>query len=233
MQSGTNVFLIVSLVIAGFIAALAVGTFLYGTYLDRALAGKQAQLSQAQSQVDENTVEDFVRLRDRLSSVKTLLSTHVVLSQFFDRLEALTLANVRFIDLTLTTAGDNTAQLKMSGTAKSFNALAAQSNAFASEKGIKRAIFSNITLTDKNQVSFQMTADIDSKLILEGNAPLTSAAAPQQQQQQQNVTPQPQAASKTSSATTSTSSAAPKSQSSGTTQSGTTQSGPTPAQLFQ
>lgn len=193
MQSGTNVFLIISLIIAGLVAALAVGTFLYGRYLDQTLAGKQTQLAQAQSQVDENSVEDFVRLRDRLVSAKTLLNDHVVLSQFFDSLESLTLQNVRFTDMTLTVAGDNTAQLQMSGTAKTFNALAAQSNAFASDKDIKRAIFSDITLTDTKQVSFKMTADIDSKLILEGNNPLTATSAQSQTQTPAQTPPQTQA----------------------------------------
>lgn len=177
MSSGTNVFLVVCLMVAGIVVALAVGTFLYGRYLDSALASKQAELAQAQSQVDQNSVEDFVRLRDRLTTAKTLLSDHIVLSQFFDRLEALTLQNVSFKDMTLTVAGDNTAQLQMDGSAKSFNALAAQSNAFASEKSIKRAIFSDITVTSGNQVSFKMTGDVDSSLILEGNAPLEAAAA--------------------------------------------------------
>lgn len=172
MQSGTNLFLIVSLIVAGIVVAIAIGTFLYGRYLDQQLANKQAQLAQAQSQVDENTIEDFVRLRDRLASAKGLLSSHIVLSNFFDTLESLTLQGVRFDDLTLSVAGDNTAKLEMSGTAKSFNALAAQSNAFAGEKRIKRAIFSDITVTDTKLVSFKMTADIDSKLLLEGNAPL-------------------------------------------------------------
>lgn len=176
MQSGTNLFLIVSLIVAGIVVAIAAGTFLYGKYLDRTLASKQTQLSQAQSRVDENTIEDFVRLRDRLASVKGLLNDHVVLSNFFDALETLTLQGVRFDGLTLSVAGDNTAKLQMSGTAKSFNALAAQSNAFAGEKRIKRAIFSDITVTSAKLVTFKMTADIDPKLILEGNAPLQGVA---------------------------------------------------------
>lgn len=177
MSSGNNVFLVACFVIAGIVVALAIGTFLYGKYLDSTLASKQAQLAQAQSQVDENTVQEFVRLRDRLNITKTFLSNHIVLSRFFDRLEALTLQNVSYTGMTLTVAGDNTAQLQMAGAAKSFNALAAQSNAFASEKSIKRAIFSNITVTKDNQVSFKLTADIDSSLTLQGNTPLNAAAA--------------------------------------------------------
>jgi len=91
-----------------------------------------------------------------------------VLSQFFDALESLTLQNVQFTDMKLSVAGDHTATLEMTGTAKNFNALAAQSNAFAADKRIKRAIFSDITITDSKLVSFKLSADVDSQLITQG-----------------------------------------------------------------
>ncbi len=169
MSSGTNLFLFVSLAIALVAVVMAVGTFLYNKYLTSTLASKQTQLATAQSQVDEDQVEEFIRLRDRLSNGQDLLANHVELSQFFDALEALTLQNVRFDSLKLTVANDRTAQLVMTGTAKNFNALAAQSNLFAGDKRIKRAIFSDITLGEDRLVSFSLTADVDSELVVEGS----------------------------------------------------------------
>ena len=177
-SSGTNLFLIASLIIAGLVIAVAVGVFAYNKFLLHTLASKQAELTTAQSQVDENTVEDFIRLRDRLANGKDLLDNHVVLSQFFDALESLTLQNVQFTDMKLSVAGDHTATLEMTGTAKNFNALAAQSNAFAADKRIKRAIFSDITITDSKLVSFKLSADVDSELITQGatvSAPATTS----------------------------------------------------------
>jgi Tfp pilus assembly protein PilN len=170
MQSGTNVFLIGSLFLAGLMIAVAIGTFAYSRVLQGTLAKKQAQLAAAQQKVDENTIEDFIRLRDRLSSGKDLLSNHIVLSQLFDALESITLQNVRFETLKITVAGDRSAKFEITGTAKNFNALAAQSNAFASNKLIKRAIFSGITLSKDNLVTFTLDADIDTKLIIEDPA---------------------------------------------------------------
>ncbi len=170
MSSGNNLFLLASLGIAGLTVILAGSIFAYNRYLTHTLVSKQAQLVQAQGKVDENTIEDFVRLRDRLSNGKDLLTNHVVLSQFFTTLESLTLQNIQFSNLKLSIAGDHTAKLEMKGTAKNFNALAAQSNAFAGEKRIKRAIFSDINLTQAKLVSFSLTADVDSKLIIEGSS---------------------------------------------------------------
>ncbi len=177
MRAGNNLFLIVSLALAGFVAVVALGVFGYGKYLDHTLATKEAKLSAAQANVDESTIEDFIRLRDRLSSGETLLTNHVELSQFFNVLESLTLQNVRFSSLKLVIAGDHTATIDLMGTAKNFNTLAAQSNSFATEKRIKRAIFSAITLTPEKAVGFRLTADIDPKLIVAGSVQ-SGAAVP-------------------------------------------------------
>lgn len=168
VRSGTNLFLVVSLSLAGFMLLLAAGTFGYGKLLDRTLAGKQADLAAAQAKINEGTIDEFVRLRDRLTTGKDLLNNHIVLSQFFDSLEKLTLQNVTFEDLKLTVANDRSAKLEMQGSARSFNALAAQSNALAGEKLIKRAIISGITLKE-GLVTFKLTADIDPKLLVEGS----------------------------------------------------------------
>lgn len=179
MSSGSNVFLIASLVFAGVIVAISVGVFAYNKLLQHTLESKQAELAKAQASVNEDTVEEFVRLRDRLSSGKDLLNNHVELSQFFTALETLTLQNVGFTSMKLAVAGDKSAKIEMNGTARNFNALAAQSNAFAGEKRIKRAIFSGISLNDQKQVKFTLTADIDPRMIV-----ANPSALPAQQSQQ-------------------------------------------------
>lgn len=181
MRSSNNVFLIVSLVIFAIVAVLAAGTFAYDRYLTHELATKKADLATAQSKVDENTIEEFVRLRDRLSNGESLLTNNVTLSQFFDVLENLTLQNVRFNSMKLVVANDHTATIDITGTAKNFNTLAAQSNAFATEKRIKRAIFSAITLTQDKLVGFRLTADLDPKIVVAGSG-VNAAGAPIQTQ---------------------------------------------------
>ena len=58
------------------------------------------------------------------------------------------------------------AQLDGVGVAKSFNALAAVSTAFASDGRVKDAIFSNIVVdAGDNSVSFALTATLDQELV--------------------------------------------------------------------
>ena len=65
----------------------------------------------------------------------------------------------------------------MQGVARSFNALAAESAAFADDKRIKRAIFSAITADKGGLVRFSLRAELDPKiLVLEKNAKLPAVA---------------------------------------------------------
>lgn len=178
-SGGHNLFLVVALFLFVLAVIAAIGTYAYDRYLTHSLEAKAAELAEAQRQVNEDQVEEFVRLRDRLTYGRDLLNNHVALSQVFDVLEAQTLASVRFSSLDLTVADDKTAQIEIDGVARNFNALAAQSNAFAAEKGIRRAIFSGIVVNDNNTVSFKLTADLDSKLLISKTADAPPADVPE------------------------------------------------------
>lgn len=164
--AGHNLFLVTALFLGGLAIIASVGTYLYDRYLTHSLEAKAEELAVAQREVNEDQVEDFVRLRDRLTYGQELLDNHMAVSQVFDVLEAETLSNVRFSKLGMIVADDHTAQIDIEGIARNFNALAAQSNAFAGEKGIRRAIFSGIVVNRDNTVSFKLTADLDSRLIV-------------------------------------------------------------------
>ncbi len=165
-RSGNNLFLIACIGVG--VVAIVISGILFGyqKYLEGVSTAKTAQLAAEQKGIDTDTVDQFIRLRDRLVSAQTLLNQHVGLSQFFDVLESLTLQNVKFDSLEVKINDDHSAHIQMSGIAKTFNALAAQSNAFAGEKRIKRAIFSGITVDKNNVISFTLSADLDSRLIV-------------------------------------------------------------------
>ncbi|HEX8591525.1 MAG TPA: hypothetical protein VF696_02145 [Candidatus Paceibacterota bacterium] len=175
-STGTNLFLIVALFLGGVAVLATIGTYAYDKYLTHVLEAKAEELALAQREVDQDQVEEFVRLRDRLVHGRALLDNHVALSQAFDVIETETLRTVKFRSLKLEVAEDHTAQLDIEGTARSFNALAAQSNAFAAQKGIRRAIFSGIVVNQDNTVSFRLSADLDPRLVVaEGAAPAADA----------------------------------------------------------
>ena len=160
------------------VVALAVGVFLYGRILNAEQASKDAALTKAVAAIDPATIESFIRLRDRLNSGKTLLAGHNSFSAFFASLETLMPATVRLSSLHIAQVSTGGVTLSGAGIAKSFNALAAVSDAFAKDGRIKDAIFSNIVVNKGGAVSFSLAATLDSKVLLfNPMAPTASAPA--------------------------------------------------------
>ena len=145
----------------GVVIILALRVFFNGRILSADKASKDKALLAAEAAIDAKTVENFVRLRDRLTSSDALLKEHVIFSSFFSSLEKIIPTSVRFTALNL--SFDTAGVLKMDGggVAKNFNALAVASTAFAADGRIKDAIFSNIKINKDNSVSFSLVATPD------------------------------------------------------------------------
>lgn len=155
----------IAYLILGVIFILAIGVFFYGRLLSAEYASKEAALHKAEAAIDPATVENFVRLRDRLASSESLLNRHIAFSGFFSSLENILPQTVRFSLLHLSVDSSGVAKIEGSGTAKSFNALAAASTAFAADGNIKDAIFSNININNEGSVSFVLSATVDPEII--------------------------------------------------------------------
>jgi hypothetical protein len=176
-SGGNNVLLILASVILALTVLAAGGTFLYQQYLKKAEAAKSAQILAEQKQVSADSVNKFIRLRDRLAAAKTVLNQHIVLSQFFNLLETITLQNVHFDGVSIEIADDRSAKITMTGQAKDFNALENQSTVFANQQYIKSAIFSGISVNKDNSVSFTVTANLDPAVVIE-KTPVSEQSVP-------------------------------------------------------
>lgn len=145
---------------------LAIGVFFYGSILSAEKSSKDKDLLAAEQAIDLKTVENFVRLGNRLSSSETLLSKHIAFSGFFSSLESIMPTTARFTNLHLFIDTKGVAKVDGTGVAKNFNALASVSQAFANDGRIKDAIFSNIRVNgNNNSVSFSLTATLDPSII--------------------------------------------------------------------
>lgn len=162
----TGTFSFLAYIVLCIVFALALGVFLYGRILSASQSAKEAELAQAESSINPATVENFLRLRDRLSSGEALLNGHTAFSGFFTSLGTLLPTTVRFTSLHLSLDGNGTVKFEGSGIAKNFNALAATSMAFAQDGRVKDAIFSNIVVNTKDSsVSFALVATLDPTLV--------------------------------------------------------------------
>lgn len=152
--------------VLGLSVLLAVGVFVYGRILVATESSKRSALEKAENDINTSDVENFVRLRNRLTSGGTLLNNHIAVSGFFSMLEKTMPTTARFSSLHVALDGTGKMKLFASGVAKNFNALAAVSSAFAADGRVKDAIFSGIVVSPKdNSVSFTLTAVLDPKLL--------------------------------------------------------------------
>jgi hypothetical protein len=162
------------------IALLAsASVFGYQFYLQSVVKAKESQIASAQEKIDQGTVEQFIRLRNRFTAAKDILNKHVVLSQFFSVLENLTVQGVQWNTLTIDVPDSRKAVVEMKGSARSFNALAAQSSALATDTRIKHAIFSSIA-TNNGLVTFVLKAELDPAMVV-GSGALGTVPQPQPQ----------------------------------------------------
>jgi len=151
---------IISVILFSATVLLAGGVYLYRGYLLRSIETMNAQLVEARKSFEPEFVETASRLNSRIESGKTLLSLHVGISPIFDLLEKKTLEDVRFIDFAFRGFTERDMSVAMTGQAKSFNAVALQSDIFGAERYFKDPVFSNFTLNEKGEVIFNFKAAV-------------------------------------------------------------------------
>jgi hypothetical protein len=168
----TGAFAFIGYGVLAMVIAVAIGVFIYSQILATKQAAKDQELQQQIAAIDPQTVSKFTHLRDRLSHGLSLLNSHIALTGFWDVLTAIVPSSVRFASITLAKDETGLVTLQAAGISKSFNALAATSDAFAQDGLIKDAIFSGIRV-EGNAVSFSLNATIDPSLV-EFSAPVAT-----------------------------------------------------------
>jgi nitrate reductase NapE component len=142
-------------------AVIAAGAFGWDKYLEGKKTQMQADLEKNIKAFEPQTIEQYVRLDNRINASKELLAKHVAVSYVFDFLQDKTLQSVGFTDFKYNVGADGTALLSLNGVAKSYNAVAYQSTVFGNERALKGPIFSNLDLDNSGNVVFNFTTNVD------------------------------------------------------------------------
>lgn len=159
--SGMSLFLLLSIIIFTVSVALAVMVFVGQKYLLSEIEKNKQDFAKAKDAFDSLTIEKLARLDKRIESSKKILEGHTAVLPVFDYLEANTLKNIRFKSFELSFSEDNTVELVMSGQAKSFSAVALQSDVFSEDKNFKNPMVSDLDLTLEGGVIFNFKSNID------------------------------------------------------------------------
>lgn len=154
------------IVVVGTMLAFA-GVYFYEQRLETQKKDLESSIATARDGIGTDFVADMKRLDARINGVEDLIKSHVVVTPLFKDLEAHTLRSVQYKDFSYTYVFDqktNTAQVKvdLSGVARSYAAIALQSDAFSESTLIKNPVFSNLTLEDKTKaINFKLAFTVD------------------------------------------------------------------------
>ena len=143
-----------------FVASLlaAGGVFGYERLLKASIAEKDESLARAEGAFDTASIQDLVRLDDRMSESERLFAAHVAPSSVFDLLSTLALERVQFTGFEYVLRGDGSASVTLMGRADSFSSLALQSDELGASKALRNVIFSGINIDVGGGVVFTVDA---------------------------------------------------------------------------
>jgi hypothetical protein len=161
-----NLFAVLSTVIFLMVLAGAVGTFFYGSYLEKAIAANKTLLENEKGSLDPELVRQIVRLDTRMQVGQKLINEHIAPSHFFDLLEEITLPSVRFSSFKFDFLDRDKVSLVMKGQASGFSAVALQSDIFNKTSVLQNPIVGSLALQPAGTVSFDFSAELDSTILL-------------------------------------------------------------------
>ncbi len=124
-----------------------------------------------QIKAEEPTLREVTRIDKRLNAAEAVVRSHVLISPIFNRLRQLTLKSIQFTKFEFSNGKDSssTTEVKMSGRANSYAAIANESDILTGANGTDtyflNPIFSNLSLDDKARVSFDLTFRVDPDLV--------------------------------------------------------------------
>ncbi len=123
------------------------------------------QLVEAEKNLDRETVKNMSDFSKRLNFAKNIVSNHVVVSNFLNHLASSTVGTVYYSDFAYDTSSPQGVAVSMKGLANSYSSVALQESVFLKDKYFRKVNFSNLALTDKGMVSFDLSVIIDKEAI--------------------------------------------------------------------
>jgi hypothetical protein len=158
-----------------FFITLALGA---GVYVWEKVAAAAASVTLVQKEFEPQYIAQLQSLDKQLRNANILIKNHTVTSPLFDLLEYSTLKQVQFGKFDYSVDDTKGVQVKMSGTADSYQSIAQQSDVLGSSTFLKNVIFSNFFLTPQGKVSFDLSFGLTPDFVNFATAPLAAQTIP-------------------------------------------------------
>jgi hypothetical protein len=156
--------LVISIFIFSIIAA--VGLYFYEGIVKSDIQNLESQLANAEKNIDKKTIDEMSQFGKKLDLIKSIVYKHQVISGFLGSLASSTVSAVQFTDFNYGNLEEGKLTVTLRGNALSYAAIALQEQVFSQNKYFKSVSFSNLNLTDKGIVSFDLAISVDPKISL-------------------------------------------------------------------
>lgn len=158
---GTFLFLGVLVLV---ISLLALGgLFFYERLLSGQITDLVKSLERLKADFDADSINELARVSESIQTAQEVLSSHRRASNIFMLLEASTLPEVRFSKFSFDAASG---QLTLAAEAKSYTALAHQTEIFKKSSGVSKTSLSSFSLTPAGGVEYEVDLTLNPALVI-------------------------------------------------------------------
>ncbi len=160
----SNIFSTLATVIFIITLLSSVGLFFYKNLLTSQIDQYNKDITSASTALQPQKIQDLIDANSRITTTKTLLDGHVVVSKLLLLLNDLSLKKMRLTDFNYVNKNKQSS-LSITAELQTYNALAEEQNIFSKNEFIKNPVFSNFILGDNGYITVNLSATIDSALI--------------------------------------------------------------------
>lgn len=172
-KASVSFFMIFATIVLVVAAIMLGGAYVYKIGEQKSKDSIQKYIVEKVNQIkaEEPTLREVTRIDKRISAADSVVKSHVLVSPIFNRLRQLTLKSIQFTKFEFSngTSSSSTTEVKMSGRANSYAAIANESDILTGASGADTyflsPIFSNLSLDDKARVAFDLTFRVDPDLV--------------------------------------------------------------------
>ena len=141
------------------------GVYFYNKSVGARIIVKKDQISHSEDAIDTKFLDEIKELDRRIKASNTILDNHIALSPIFQALSVITLKSIRYSHFDYKISNDSekgkTVDISMDGTAQSYRSIALQSDKFSENRNIQDPVFSNLSLTDKGLINFNLSFSVN------------------------------------------------------------------------
>lgn len=168
-SGGISLFLLIAIILFIVSVALGGGVWVWKNSLVKQIAENKSKLESVRASYEEGTINDLIKLDDRIREAKTLLDNHIAVSPVFDLMEQNILQKVRLKTMKFVYGPDKKIKVELTGTARSYEVLSKQAEAFGNVAvttgKISQPVISDFSLTPDGNVSFSFNTMVDSRSV--------------------------------------------------------------------